>query len=156
MSMQEICRDMSESMKAHIARNAIPCLSNAAGIPSRNTGSPMKENAQNAVRRSPGYGIRRAGIRNIFACFLWKPSIFMMPTTFNNTIASLYNLTGDGVVGNKSFSMKSELEGEWAVFAPIDRDTLQRRFSLVGLPTLVFAFAPGFHPVCTRREVNSA
>ena len=69
----------------------------------------MKENAQNAGRRSPGYGIHRAGIRNIFACFLWKPSIFMMPTTFNNTIASLYNLTGDGVVGNKSFWLMCNL-----------------------------------------------
>ena len=71
-----------------------------------------------------------------------------------NTIASQVVETGDGIVSSNSFSMKSELEGEWATLAPIDRNTLQRRFSLVVLPTLVFAFAPGFYPISACREVN--
>lgn len=54
----------------------------------------------------------------------------------------------------RQYFLKSESEGEWAAFAPKDRDTIQGRFKLVGLAAQVLLATPGFHPICGCWEVK--
>src|SRR5579859_2090593 len=43
-------------------------------------------------------------------------------------------------------SLKLKLKGEWAAFAPVNRNPLQWSFRLVILPAFVLLVSPGFRP----------